>query len=134
MHELKSCPRCLVYLLDIFFSQFPLKVKEMDVLYLRPKPRVCGDDSHWYEYAAVGNAKLCTLSLRATGASALFNAGVPERLIRDVTGHKSNALHLYEHPTEQQKKQQSWYKGRNLVKRMCLLLQMQSSKYSSWCL
>ena len=39
-----------------------------------------------------------------TGASALFNAGVPERLIRDVTGHKLNALHLYERPTEQQQK------------------------------
>ena len=31
-------------------------------------------------------------SLRATGATALFSAGVPERLIRDVTGHQSNAL------------------------------------------
>ena len=62
---------------------------------------------HWYECAAVGNTKLCTFSLRATGASALFNAGVPERLIRDVTRQKSNALHLYEHPTEQQKKQVS---------------------------
>ena len=75
--------------------------------YLRPKSRICSDDSHWYECAAVGKAKLCTFSLRATGASALLNAGVPERLIRDVTGHKSNALHLYERPTEQQKKQVS---------------------------
>ena len=31
-------------------------------------------------------------SLRATGATALFNAGVPEKLIRDVTGHRSKAL------------------------------------------
>ena len=42
-------------------------------------------------------------SLRATGASVLFNAGVPEKLIRDVTGHRSNALQLYERPTIQQK-------------------------------
>ena len=26
----------------------------------------------------------------------MFHAGVPEKLIRDVTGHTSNALHLYE--------------------------------------
>ena len=39
-------------------------------------------------------------SLRATGASALFNAGV---LIRDVMGHRSSALHLYERPTIEQK-------------------------------
>ena len=42
-------------------------------------------------------------SLRATGASALFNAGVSEKLIRDVTGHRSSALHLYERPTIEQK-------------------------------
>ena len=28
-------------------------------------------------------------TLRAIGATALFNAGVPEKLIRDVTGHRS---------------------------------------------
>ena len=42
-------------------------------------------------------------SLRATGATALFNAGVPEKLIHDVTGHKSSALQLYERPTLQQR-------------------------------
>ena len=42
-------------------------------------------------------------SLRASGASALFNAGVPEKLIRDVTGHRSNALLLYERQNIEQK-------------------------------
>ena len=42
-------------------------------------------------------------SLRATGASALFNAGVPERMIRDVTGHRSSALLQYERPNLEQK-------------------------------
>ena len=98
-------PRCLVYLLDIHFFYISTESEGNEsVLFV---PRICSDDSHWYECAAVGKAKLCTFSLRATGASALFNAGVPERLIRDVTGHKSNALHLYERPTEQQKKQVS---------------------------
>ena len=41
-------------------------------------------------------------SLRATGASALFNAGLPEKLIRGVTGHRSKALQLYERPTTEQ--------------------------------
>ena len=35
-------------------------------------------------------------SLRATGATEMFNATVPEKLIRDVTGHQSNPLHLCE--------------------------------------
>ena len=36
---------------------------------------------------------------QATGASALFNAGAPEKLIQDVTGHRPNALQLYERLT-----------------------------------
>ena len=54
-----------------------------------------------------GIAKKTNHSLRATGASALFHAGVPEKLIQDVTGHLSNALQLYQRPTEQQRKQVS---------------------------
>ena len=46
-------------------------------------------------------------SLRATGASALFNAGVPEKMIREVTGHRSNALQLYERPTLEQRQEAS---------------------------
>lgn len=43
-------------------------------------------------------------SLRATGATAMFAAQVPEKIIKDVTGHKSSkALALYERPTVAQK-------------------------------
>ena len=36
-------------------------------------------------------------SLRATGASELFEAGVPEKIIKERTGHRSlEALRLYE--------------------------------------
>ena len=117
-------PRCLVYLLDLSFSKFPTKAMEMDVFYLPPKKQVGSSiDLSWYECAAVGKEKLRTFmelmcrdagiakktnrSLRATGASALFHAGVPEKLIRDVTGHCTNALQLYERPTDQQRKQVS---------------------------
>ena len=42
-------------------------------------------------------------SLRASGASAMFNADVPEKMIKSVTGHKSSkALAIYERPTIQQ--------------------------------
>ena len=46
-------------------------------------------------------------SLRATGATAMFSANVPEKVIRDITGHQSNALHLYERPTVLQKQELS---------------------------
>ena len=57
--------------------------------------------------ADAGVEKKTNHSLRATGATALFNAGVAEKMIRDVTGHRSNAIQLYERPTEEQKKQVS---------------------------
>ena len=42
-------------------------------------------------------------SLRATGASALFTAGVPEKIIKGITGHRSSkALEVYERPTQSQ--------------------------------
>ena len=40
-------------------------------------------------------------SLRVTCASTLFNEGVEEKLIRDRTGHRSNALYKYEKCSEQ---------------------------------
>ncbi len=42
-------------------------------------------------------------SLRATGASELFEAGVPEKIIKERTGHRSlEALCLYERTTRDQ--------------------------------
>ena len=113
-------PRCLVYLLDKYFSKFSPKGKDMDVFYLHPVSKKVSDDEPWYECSPVGKEKLrkymemmcreagitekkTNHSLRATGATALFSAGVPEKLIRDVTGHKSNALQLYERPSVAQK-------------------------------
>ena len=94
-------PKCLIYLLDLYFSKFSLKSFDMDVFYLRPK-KIAPESLPWYDCAAVGRCKLDKFmqvmceeagvekktnhSLRATGCTALFNAGVPEKIIRDVTG------------------------------------------------
>ena len=52
--------------------------------------------------AAIGGRKT-NHSLRATGASELFAAGVPEKIIKERTGHRSlEALHVYEHTTSLQ--------------------------------
>ena len=115
-------PRCLVYLLDLYFSKFPDNAKDVDYFYLRPRKKF-KPDMPWYDCSPVGKetmkkyvATMCAAaglerktnhSLRATGASTMFHAGVPDKLIRDVTGHRSNALHLYERPTLQQKQEVS---------------------------
>ena len=42
-------------------------------------------------------------SLRATGASEMFQAGVPEKIVQERTGHRSiEALRMYEWPTTSQ--------------------------------
>ena len=43
-------------------------------------------------YKETGIQEKTNHTLRATGATALFNAGVPEKLIRDVTGHRSKTI------------------------------------------
>lgn len=41
--------------------------------------------------------------LRTTGPSELFQAGVPEKIIKERTGHRSlEVLCIYEHTTKQQ--------------------------------
>ena len=111
-------PRCLAFLLDTYFDKFSQQSIEMDLFYLRPKksPKT----NIWYDNIPIGRDKLKSFledmcreagitekktnhSLRATGATTLFNAGVPEKLIREVTGHRSNALQTYERPSLEQR-------------------------------
>ena len=111
--------RDVVYLLDYYFGKFPLS---MDFMYLQPKPRVPSDlKEPWFYPNPMEKNTLHSLlntmcveagieekksnhSLRATGATAMFAAQVPEKMIKDVTRHKSSkALALYERPTLAQK-------------------------------
>ena len=119
-------PRCLFYLLDLYFSKLPPYAFENDIFYLRAKKKTpINPDDYWYESVPMGKNKLSCLlkemsveagfeqyktnhSLRATGASALFSAGVPEKIIQKNTGHRSlEALRLYEHVSSEQSKDTS---------------------------
>jgi len=50
---------------------------------------------------AAGFKRKTTHSLRVTSVSSLFNAGMEEKLIRERSGRRSNALFQYEKPTEE---------------------------------
>ena len=115
-----SGERCLVALLDKYLSKLPPVAFEKDVFYMKPKAATPSDaDSPWYEGVPVGKetlrtmlAKMCEQagvkrksnhSLRATGATEMFAANVPEKLIQSRTGHRSlEALRLYERPSHEQ--------------------------------
>ena len=96
--------RCVVFLLDLYLSKLPAFAFEHDILYCRPKSSVpC--EGPWYDAVAVGRNTLSSIvknicqdagippctnhSLRATGATALFQANVPERIIQKTTSHCS---------------------------------------------
>ncbi len=91
-------PRCLVYLLDLYIGKLPLYATSNDVFYCRPKSTVpANEHAPWYECAPVGKNKLASMvkemcfdanidlktnhSLRATGASSMFQSNVPEKII-----------------------------------------------------
>ena len=113
--------RCHVHILDTYISKLPEEVKGRDFFYARPLPAVPVDPKKpWFAPVPIGKNSLNTMlkdmcheagitgrktnhSLRAIGASELFAAGVPEKIIKERTGHRSlDALHVYEHTTSTQ--------------------------------
>ena len=111
--------RCHCSLLDKYISKLPAKAIEADLFYVRSLAKVTKDSPTWYTSVPLGKNKLYNMvkdmcnnsgieartnhSLRATGATSLFNAGVPKKMIKDITGHLSDeALRMYERPSETQ--------------------------------
>ena len=104
------------YLIDTLASYLSM----LNALYCRPKPKAPSDDSSpWYEAVRVGKNKLGSMvkdmcidagipprtnhSLRATGATALFQSNVPEQIIQKTTGHRSlDGLRMYERVSTKQ--------------------------------
>ena len=113
---------CYVFLLRLYFSKLPPKAFEKDVFYLKPKSSVSGDGLIWFDLVSVGRNTLAKFvktmcsqvgilghktnhSLRATGTTRMFEAGVSDKIIQQRTGHCSaEALHLYERVSVEQQK------------------------------
>ena len=105
--------RCLVKIYRLYISLAEICNKNGNAFYYRPDnkqlgffkspvgvntlakilPNMC---------KAVGVKVKTSHSLRVTCATALFEKGVEEKLIRDRTGHRSNALLRYEKSTSEQ--------------------------------
>ena len=116
--------RCHVYLLDLYRSKLPPEAIEMDHFYYYPREGVdlSNSSAPWYTIKKIGQNPLQKMvknmceeagikgrktnhSLRATAATQLYAAGVPEKLIQERTGHRSlTALREYERTTPQQQK------------------------------
>ena len=104
--------RCNVKQLDKYFSKIPDQARQLDI-YLRPLGNIPNDPTRpWFAATPVGENKLGAMvkdmftevgivnktnhSLRATGATNLYTANMPEKLIQQRTGHRSvKALRIY---------------------------------------
>ena len=112
--------RCPVRIIDTYLSKLP---ENPPAFYLQWLPRVPADAAQpWYKRVQVGINPLKKMmptiseranlpirytnhSLRATAATRMFASGVPEKVIGEVTGHKSlNAFRTYEHTSEDQQR------------------------------
>ena len=115
-HQSSSNPdRCHVRILDKYLRLLPPEAKDQDNFYLTPLPKKPMDPlKPWYTKTPIGRNRLNVMlkemcqeagicgnfsnhSLRAYGASSMFQAGVPEKLIQQRTGHRTlEALRQYE--------------------------------------
>ena len=112
---------CHCHLLDVYMSKLPAEAKAKDIFYVRPLEKMPSDDTKpWFTGVPVGRNKLSKMvpdmckeakisghktnhSLRATGATELYTAGVPEKIIQERTGHRTlESLRMYERTSEKQ--------------------------------
>ena len=110
--------RCHVFLLDKYFLKFR---SQKDVFYLRPLNKAPERaDEPWFSCVPVGKNQLGKMvkevrlqaqvlgkktnhSLRASGISKLFQAGISEKVIQDRSGHRSlDGLRKYKRVSEEQ--------------------------------
>ena len=113
-----SSPYSHVAILDVYLTKAPrVDVENDNLFYLSPLPFTPLREHSWYFSDPFSFKALATLfksmtteaglegnftnhSLRATGATVLYDAGIPEGVIQKHTGHKSlDALRCYDRTT-----------------------------------
>ena len=116
--------KCYIFVLWFYLKKLPPKIVKdsSSTFYWKPKDvtPMC-DEVPWFTLQVLGRNTLGSMvkkmfeqigvegktnhSLRATGATRLFKAKVPEKLIKERTGHRSvDSLRLYEHTSVMQQK------------------------------
>ena len=108
--------RCHCKLLDAYINKLPEEAKAKDLFYVQPLDDMKPDSPKpWYYCAPIGRNKLSKMvsemcptrysnhNLRDTGATQLYTAGVPKKIIQERTGHCSvECLRSYERTNEKQ--------------------------------
>ena len=92
--------RCLVQFYQLYIGMVETLSKSNEAFYFRPKSKTMSFENSPNLCKAAGIKRKTAHCLRVTCVSKLFNSGVEEKLIRERTGHRSNALFAYEKTSE----------------------------------
>jgi hypothetical protein len=115
--NVECADKCIVNIVKLYISRCP-KEGLRKAFYLKPLQNY-ERKQIWFSSVPIGHNKLqgmvkCIMekagvnghftnhSLRATAVSRLFREGVDDKLIKGVTGHRSEALDCYKRETEEQ--------------------------------
>ena len=114
VYEASDRNRCPVNIYEKYCGLLPVG-KSCSQLYLQPKikftPKVWYCDQP-YSNNKVGKTvrelcdkaefegKITNHSLRATSASRMYQNNIPEQVIKEVTGHKSDCVHVYKRTSD----------------------------------
>ena len=117
VYPISNIERCPVRLLQKYLHMLP-KNCNCKRLYLQPKKKYCANC--WYLDAPVGENKLRSFvkhlttkagipgfftnhSLRASSCTRMYQSGVEEQVIQEVSGHRSLAVRSYKHTSDRQR-------------------------------
>jgi hypothetical protein len=117
-YAIPGSDRCPVKLYRTYISRLNPSAQS-STFYFQPLTTPAG--SVWFSLAPVGHNKLKDIvktmmqmagyhgyytnhSLRATTATRLFKEHIPEQMIMEQTGHRSNAINNYKRTTDEQKR------------------------------
>ena len=146
VYECSNVTKCPVRLFEKYIGLLP-KLKSCKKLYMRPKLRY--NPKVWYCDQPYGTnkvsstvKKLCTKaglkgkftnhSLRATSASRMYQSDVPEQVIKEVTGHRSDCVRIYKKTTDDIRENASRkISGYNVVKESISEVEVESKQNSS---
>ena len=117
----KNVNRCPVRLTEKYMSLCPNYQKKKN-FYLKAKPKTT--PKQWYSCQVVGTNSIAKVvkelmkeariegfftnhSLRRTGSTRLFRGGVERKLVKEVTGHRSDAVDSYQITSDMQRQEMS---------------------------
>ena len=117
VYQINNAKCCPVRILQLCMSLLP-KNRKCKALYLQPHKKY--DLSNWFRDAPVGENKLRSFvkdicdkagipgyysyhSLRAVGCTQMYNSGIEEQVIQEISGHRSLAVRSYKRTCDKQR-------------------------------